>query len=702
MDMMMLLEGDALTKVYADFKAVFDTEGRGLLLIEFVSSFLRNVDHPSLDKVQLVKSLVDLFKQIDVNGDKSLEWSEFTSYCIEAGMAATAARFQKPDFQFCYDNKFVDKHIKATAVSDIRYHGVIDMVVCIESGVKGIKIFDNRLNLLRILDTSTSIKKNLRDVDTSVPLKHVLLPHCRMIAVLMSTTNVALWTFALRGFTYHGTLTRGESPHAANMLHYDPVSQTLLVGCANGTILVYDPVLRRLLHTLREHTDIMMAMASIPTRKQVISTALDRKVYIWDVDRMKKTRELIGHDAVVTKFTYVQKLDLLLGCSVKNEVFGWDMGTCDIVFTIRGHITRLVDTALVLTTPPRLLTMDQSGLCKLWEIAEHAGNTVPCLQSWRIDEISGFLPSHCVLISPSRLREEPMEIWMVEQMSEYSSGGGGAAAGGAGILAGPKEADPDAFPPGIVGDLIVTTPRMHRLPSLSIDLNEPPAAALYNPTLTCFVTAVGRDVSLWDADTGRQEEIFPDSAPSDISCACFDDRKRKLFLGRVDGVVQALNLQNGATMKVGEVHRGSVTAVLYNDADRCIISAASDGSLAVYDDEPQTELEDLRLVRNAHPVDITAMAYSYELSLIVTGDRNGGIRCWDFQDLKMVRKGRRGGEGEQGQWEGRGCRSGCAALLCKSPWLLSHICLLSYSFLSISLLLSPVCRWLTTKSTTPL
>lgn len=34
----------------------------------------------------MVRNLIDLFRQIDVNNDKTLEWEEFTNHIIELGM----------------------------------------------------------------------------------------------------------------------------------------------------------------------------------------------------------------------------------------------------------------------------------------------------------------------------------------------------------------------------------------------------------------------------------------------------------------------------------------------------------------------------------------------------------------------------------------------------------------------------------------
>jgi len=36
--------------------------------------------------IQMVRNLIDLFRQIDVNNDQTLEWVEFTNHIIELGM----------------------------------------------------------------------------------------------------------------------------------------------------------------------------------------------------------------------------------------------------------------------------------------------------------------------------------------------------------------------------------------------------------------------------------------------------------------------------------------------------------------------------------------------------------------------------------------------------------------------------------------
>lgn len=61
MDAMLLLEGPALTSVYSEFRRVYLEHGRGLTLMEFVQSFLENVQ-TEINRHDLVKLLVDLFQ----------------------------------------------------------------------------------------------------------------------------------------------------------------------------------------------------------------------------------------------------------------------------------------------------------------------------------------------------------------------------------------------------------------------------------------------------------------------------------------------------------------------------------------------------------------------------------------------------------------------------------------------------------------
>ena len=80
-DIMSHLNYRKLEEIKKDF---MKNEEQGLSLEQFVKVMLVHLPETK-DRVGLVRNLIELFKQIDVNNDKTLEWEEFTNHIIELG-----------------------------------------------------------------------------------------------------------------------------------------------------------------------------------------------------------------------------------------------------------------------------------------------------------------------------------------------------------------------------------------------------------------------------------------------------------------------------------------------------------------------------------------------------------------------------------------------------------------------------------------
>ena len=83
-DIMNDLNYRKLELIYNDYELLSGAKG-GLDLTTFVKVMTEHFPNRK-DPIALVRNLIDLFQQIDVNDDKTLEWVEFTSYIIELGM----------------------------------------------------------------------------------------------------------------------------------------------------------------------------------------------------------------------------------------------------------------------------------------------------------------------------------------------------------------------------------------------------------------------------------------------------------------------------------------------------------------------------------------------------------------------------------------------------------------------------------------
>ena len=88
-DLMNRLDYLKLETIYNDYNIIGGE--KGLDLKTFIAVMTQE-NHLGVKKEspeahhRMIRSLVDLFRQIDVNNDKTLEWVEFTNHIIELGM----------------------------------------------------------------------------------------------------------------------------------------------------------------------------------------------------------------------------------------------------------------------------------------------------------------------------------------------------------------------------------------------------------------------------------------------------------------------------------------------------------------------------------------------------------------------------------------------------------------------------------------
>ncbi|GLE09674.1 hypothetical protein PINS_up021445 [Pythium insidiosum] len=101
---MLRLQVEDLTQLKLDFERV----GRGLTLHEFVAVMLDRVAWDEASVVPFIEDLVELFAQVDVNGDGTMEWEEFTSAIIEGGMGTISDEADWRDMQYEEHPDFAD------------------------------------------------------------------------------------------------------------------------------------------------------------------------------------------------------------------------------------------------------------------------------------------------------------------------------------------------------------------------------------------------------------------------------------------------------------------------------------------------------------------------------------------------------------------------------------------------------------------
>lgn len=81
----MRLDHERLAALESEFKK----SEEGLELPNFIWLLQCAIAHPNNEKFELIRGLIKLFNDIDINGDENVEWSEFTQYIIDAVVTRT-------------------------------------------------------------------------------------------------------------------------------------------------------------------------------------------------------------------------------------------------------------------------------------------------------------------------------------------------------------------------------------------------------------------------------------------------------------------------------------------------------------------------------------------------------------------------------------------------------------------------------------
>lgn len=685
------LDGDALVQIYGDFKQGFELHGRGLMLHEFVATVLTNLgpilqrevygnDLATTRKLdpELVKYLIEVFKNVDVNGDEEMSWGEFTGMLQEVGMAATAKHAKRAAFFLSFDPLFKDEVTKGSSVVQIAYNPDIDAIVCLERDQKLIRLYTPSLKLARTIDASYAVRKTQRDVDTSELVCHSIVRlrefnssvgtttsktpgYQTMVVALLTNYTIGVWGITRDDCPYFGNLPRISIEHSPRTIFWSTATNLLWVGCSNGRIFGYDVGRKRHVVTCIDpngHDDVILSMCSMgPKADALYSSALDGKLLLWsnldptqgvDGGKPKVRKELKTEPGAVTrKLIFIDAMQMVFGLTSKNSIYAWEAGSAECAIKIDGadiggigpRSPRFLDMAECrLSGKPRLITIDSAFIVRVWDVDSPSFGKVKCSFFISCEQQSaGYIPDGIAMTSPPSARPQnwknaiqplppkPMEKIEAEAEAQRK------------LAAGIEEHHASGHTVGLAGDLIIATAgKMHRFVSAAAERLDPPVGVLFSESLGRFTSIVGQDITMWSADSGKSDDQFTNTIPEDATCFTFDDRQRKVIVGSHSGDLFVNSLMNGSVMKSGSFHKSIVSVIRYNTLDRQVISTSSDGSLCVFDDEPESELKLLRAVTCAHSVEITALAVSSELALIITGDRNGVVKCWDCQDLRLL------------------------------------------------------------------
>lgn len=597
--MTMRMDSSALAEIRKEFFARSDE----VTLEEFIyiiEKHLNKADMNEKEHKEFVANMLELFKDIDVNGDGMMEWSEFTTFTVEK------ANILNKKMKFTNIANYHDSSEKLDPSSQHRHRHDFSAACPIKNLNQFALLEDNRNAIFVYNSHNAKLIKTIAMDAVPQAIIHVV-KHDLLVSACADMTMTTHSLDDPNPNKKYKLQSTWATPGIQMALAYVENKDVLYSGGANGNIYAWDIKARNLLATIPAHNDIVMKLLVLKNLNTLVSTSLDTNICIWDVYTHSQIMKLQGHKKGVFNIDYNPEYRLLFSCGFDHDVCVWSPFVSSMIYRLKGHHATLVGVVCV-EGSPEIITGDSAGVFKLWDVRKFQ-----CIQTFFATsshlEFSGSLNLNCFfhLQLPSsnvQQREDDSRIFAASK-TIYS------------------------FDQGRVVHEATT------------DFSAVQWVQWVESSST-ILTVSDTNLIIWDVLSGSKTTTHNNICGHEISAVCLDNRKRKLVVGDVLGNIGVYNPLNGALMKSttndADADPSAVVSLIYVNVDnsRRFLAGFANGLIRLYNEE---SLEDCGLIRYFDTF------YSYrELSSLIFSETDRTVVCigaasptakmWDFDTGK--------------------------------------------------------------------
>lgn len=307
-------------------RGLFDLKGGsdGLSMSEFLYVLDRCLGMWIINKTDFFCQMIDMFRQVDVNGDESMEWEEFSTYLISMGVQTrNDPRFFSTKFMYTYTDG-LDRTTHLTPIIKLQAFqdsAVNRPVLCaIERGSQMVRVWKpvEKMNRLRL-----SAGRTFRH-DTAFH------PHAVLAALYIPELDILATTSSLKGSTFYITFfnaTTSAQLHrlvTPNALHSLAWSAAMFLVCAAGqdgrAIRCYCPRNFACKQQLPIRMGAVSSMVSAPGHLVALLLVgnTDGSLTVWDLktNRELMDRQVFAHELGVAQVKISKVLDMVLSASL--------------------------------------------------------------------------------------------------------------------------------------------------------------------------------------------------------------------------------------------------------------------------------------------------------------------------------------------------------------------------------------------------
>ncbi|OWZ19487.1 hypothetical protein PHMEG_0006264 [Phytophthora megakarya] len=640
---MIRLQVEDLTLLKDDF----DRAGRGLSLREFVNVMLDRVSWEPETVVGFIEDLIELFAQVDVNGDGTMEWEEFTSAIIEGGMGSSGGNddaagvvAQLRDMQYEEHPRFVDAAVnrppkRIEYLPEFRRVLLLEMELLDPTGLFPPEIDESSKDGAGSTGKKDTNDSHMEDAVAStfsftptLPVVNKFHPLCYVSGYRRDQDEVRSERSPVQALKYLvGVDLLAVSAGDLKLTFW---SSTLLTACSSSAMETPRPM--AIVHTPRPQRVLEWSSNT----QQLFSISADLMISVWHVTRsqtvvVKANTKSRGEPSDVTcdvrlvttlkKHTdLLQDLlvlndDMLLSCGMDNMIYFWDTHTLQNRASRQGHRrgVRLMvklssqvfisagfecevfgwEISALATTPVFKLSGHSSPVCciQLIQSATFAAASASLKNTKSGISNTRMLADQCITVDD----EGWFRWWTLANVLSVESTDAELSSSSR-CLQGFRLGSDLSRCPWRAHSLVVLNSGqyllvagVHKVKLLRRVRIKPQvlaaSAVLYNEASLTIATATDREIRVWDAASGSLLRSYRNLVGADITCVDLDSRQRKLIVGAQNGELAVVNYLNGAVLGRWTPHGQQVSTLLYCKEDHTVLTASWDRSLRLYDDD---------------------------------------------------------------------------------------------------------------------
>ena len=539
------------------------------------------------EKIKFTENLIESFNIIDVNGNGFILWDEFSNYIVDFGSSDPKANSVNAirNYHICKNAKDKQKH--DNDISKLYYFEPIKKLLVIENESKKILIYNYLTGAL-----ITSFVAHNGSVLAAEYLTG------QDIICTSGSDNCLLFWDPLHNYALVNKIPTRETQI---VIKWYRANNLLITGGFDIVINVYKNIefnegkLKNQINLTslkKVHNEMLTDLIILRKHKMIVVGDIKGLITLWDLQLLEykdKLKDLkYKHKKGIVSLACIEEKNWLLSCGIEHFVIIWDLVVGKHVGLLQGHSMSLLGVKTIYGTD-QIITGDVGGIFKVWDSRD-----LSLVQTFSIpNSTNKKVRTFCVT---SRHKKK--------------------------IIIGADKVFFFDYDESQEENLCDT--------HICIDIN-------YNEVFNVFTTVHMDSIKIWDASTGKLKQVFKSPMKNEIACVKLEKRKRKLFIGDIEGYIISINILNGLRMKSFAPHKKYVSALDYYSEGKKFLSASWDGAIKVHDDSSNNDTG-MQLFEFSHNVPgkvngCNYIDFSEELKILACGYESGAVTLINMKSL---------------------------------------------------------------------